>query len=244
MNPRHFSLPLAANGRDFAFAVPDDLTSEEADFLAQALPPILSRCSIPGPDAAPAMHADVNKLSDTTPQVSESAPKRSLAPPRGKQRNRKTKKTRPGPAKLNGRFSRDHEACVQCGKSDKKHMGKGLCSRCYFKGREPGKPIRHAERTAARASAVQEKTVETPMRLAPWPFRDMRPSEAFKLAGYLNIHLRTQKTLGEIAAEVHVDVDKLRRIKNTFEREINVAMQAVEFQASLYSQVSRRYDTT
>lgn len=30
-------------------------------------------------------------------------------------------------------WSRKFECCMVCGKSDAKHMGKGLCHRCYFK---------------------------------------------------------------------------------------------------------------
>jgi endogenous inhibitor of DNA gyrase (YacG/DUF329 family) len=33
-------------------------------------------------------------------------------------------------------WSRDHAACVTCGRTDRKHQGRGLCSYCYFMDRE------------------------------------------------------------------------------------------------------------
>lgn len=34
------------------------------------------------------------------------------------------------PLALNGRWSRDHEACITCGRTDSKHSGRGVCARC------------------------------------------------------------------------------------------------------------------
>jgi len=58
----------------------------------------------------------------------------------------------------------------------------------------------------------------------------MRPAEAFKIAGYLNVHLRASKTIGQIAAETHIDVDKVRRVYDTFRHEIDGAMRDQDFQ--------------
>lgn len=37
------------------------------------------------------------------------------------------------PMALNGRWSRDHDVCVECGMTDTRHAGRGLCVRCNSK---------------------------------------------------------------------------------------------------------------
>lgn len=39
-------------------------------------------------------------------------------------------------AALNGRWSRAHERCVSCGRVDRPHKAKGLCSACHHKSAE------------------------------------------------------------------------------------------------------------
>ena len=36
---------------------------------------------------------------------------------------------------LNGRWSRDYDACIVCGTTSRKHQGHGLCTRCYKRRR-------------------------------------------------------------------------------------------------------------
>lgn len=36
--------------------------------------------------------------------------------------------------KLNGRWSLTHDACRECGRSDRKHAAMGLCKTCYMRG--------------------------------------------------------------------------------------------------------------
>lgn len=43
MDYRNYSFPIGPNGRDFAFALPDDLTADEAELIAQFLPAIVRR---------------------------------------------------------------------------------------------------------------------------------------------------------------------------------------------------------
>jgi HNH endonuclease len=49
---------------------------------------------------------------------------------------------------LNGRWSRDHDACVECGTVERPHNARGLCGRCY-----------------ARARAAQPLAIVTPLPL-------------------------------------------------------------------------------
>lgn len=39
-----------------------------------------------------------------------------------------------------GRWSRKHDACVNCGRHEIKHAGNGRCSSCYKRWREAGRP--------------------------------------------------------------------------------------------------------
>lgn len=44
--------------------------------------------------------------------------------------------TRRGGSTLGGRWSRKHDACVSCGRTDRKHKAHGLCTSCEARVRE------------------------------------------------------------------------------------------------------------
>ena len=68
----------------------------------------------------------------------------------------------PGPPK---RWAREYDACIECGGTDKEHVGKGLCIRCRDKHRAAGSKKAGGEhaplRGTAKLSAAKQRNVKS-----------------------------------------------------------------------------------
>lgn len=180
----NYSLPLAPGGRDFAFSMPDDLTAAEADLvlkllglvvpamaireqpnlelfngpdepkddLRAALECVNTRSAYPGADAgnsAPPyseVHPDDNNGAEVDTNVAFAA---------------KTV-NKPAPAlhyRLpEGKWAKEHDRCIECGRTDRPHMAKGLCKPCY------------ATDAKRRSRGKQLLKGDGPVKLARWAF--------------------------------------------------------------------------
>lgn len=82
------------------------------------------------------IYAHDDKLSgdSDTPQPFTWSPNLDMPPKVGVAAKRKENKVKPEPKKdpSSKPWSKKHAACIICGETKRKHMGKGRCTRCYF----------------------------------------------------------------------------------------------------------------
>jgi hypothetical protein len=62
-----------------------------------------------------------------------------------------------------GKWAVKHDACIKCGSTNKKHMGKGLCTTCYFL-KEPIKTQEEPKEEAQRPNSIANKYTASQLR--------------------------------------------------------------------------------
>jgi hypothetical protein len=87
--------------------------------------------------------------------------------------------------------------------------------------------------TAATVQKPVQSTVQSAVRKAPWPLKDVPRDEALRYCARYRIYFSTNMPLDEIAVREGLDKEKFRKVADTFRKDIEHAVVAPDFVESL-----------